>query len=402
MTVRKRGSIWHYQFQVDKTTYCGVLPTADTKTKARELEEEEKRKVRLGDRPISDDFKAFVDTVYLKYSKENKASYVHDKFRCEMLCDYFAGKAFKQITSMTVVRFIKDRLASKTCRDRPRSPVTVHKEVTLLSSIFLMAIRERVTTTNPCAEVPKTVRKLIKARKKRRCAMTHEKERLLFEKGLIGRKAHLRPIIRFNLDTGLRLGEATRLELDHINLNEKESKWFEIEGEAYEVPPGCFIVTKSKNGKPRVVPMNSRARAVAEQQINDATIGKYLFPSYKTEEMIKEVKKGLATACKDAGITYGLYERDGITFHTFRHWFSTKLEELGVSRVVRRDLLGHSSEDITDDYTHSTIEARRRAVELLCQTPDRELCRFSDEVWQKSGKRRSMRHDEVAKLLILW
>lgn len=382
MTVRKRGNAWHYQFQVDNTTYCGAFPTADTKTKAKELEEEEKRKVRFGDRPISDDFREFVKNVYLKYSKENKASYVHDKFRCEMLCAFFASKSFKQITAMTVVRFIKDRLASKTVRDRPRSPVTVHKEVTLLSSIFLMAIREKITTTNPCAEVPKTVRKLIKARKKRGCAMTHEKERLLFEKGLVGRNAHLRPIIRFDIDTGLRLSEITRLEVDHVNLCDTESKWFEIGGETYEVPPGCFIVAKTKNGQPRVIPMNKRARAVALQQISDVTITRYLFPSSKTKQMIKEVKKGLATACKDAGITYGLYEREGITFHTFRHWFSTKLEELGVSRVVRRDLLGHSPEDITDDYTHSTIEARRRAVELLCQTPIEHLV----EIPIKSGK----------------
>ncbi len=178
------------------------------------------------------------------------------------------------------------------------------------------------------------------------------------------------------------MGEATRLEVDHINLSDKQSKWFEIGGETYEGPPDCFIVTKSKNGEPRIIPMNSRARAVAERQINDATIEKYLFPSCKTGGMIKEVKKGLATACKEAGIKYGLYERDGITFHTFRHWFSTKLEELGVSRVVRRDLLGHSSEDITDDYTHSTIEARRRAVELLCQTPIENLANFQI----KSGK----------------
>ena len=69
-----------------------------------------------------------------------------------------------------------------------------------------------------------------------------------------------------------------------------------------------------------------------------------------------------------------------------------------MSRVVRRDLLGHSPEDITDDYTHSTIEARRRAVELLCQTPIEHLV----EIPIKSGKRRSVRNDGTAKLLILW
>ena len=57
-----------------------------------------------------------------------------------------------------------------------------------------------------------------------------------------------------------------------------------------------------------------------------------------------------------------------ITFHTLRHWFSTRLQDLGVSKTVRRDLSGHEPKDITDDYTHSTIEMRRRAVALLCQT----------------------------------
>ena len=50
--------------------------------------------------------------------------------------------------------------------------------------------------------------------------------------------------------------------------------------------------------------------------------------------------------------------------------------------TLRRDLLGHSPEDITDDYTHSTIESRRRAVELLCQTPIENLAEFQI----KSGK----------------
>jgi integrase len=82
--------------------------------------------------------------------------------------------------------------------------------------------------------------------------------------------------------------------------------------------------------------------------------------------MIKEVKKGFAGACKAARLKYGQYDLDGITFHTLCHRFNSKLEALGVSKTVRRDLLGHTPSDITDDYTHSTIEQRRQAVELLC------------------------------------
>jgi hypothetical protein len=46
-------------------------------------------------------------------------------------------------------------------------------------------------------------------------------------------------------------------------------------------------------------------------------------------------------------------------------------------QTVRRDLLGHEPKDITDDYTHSTIEIRRRAVNLLRQTLTQEVAKMT-------------------------
>jgi len=145
-----------------------------------------------------------------------------------------------------------------------------------------------------------------------------------------------------------------------------------------------------------VIPLNAEARAVASHQLSDATIRQFVFPSSKTKGQIKEVKKGLASACKQAGILYGQTVLGGITFHTFRHWFSSRLEDLGVSKTVRRDLLGHEPKDMTDDYTHSTIEMRRRAVSLLCQTSSENVLNFS----VKSGRRLKRADDGNAKLLI--
>lgn len=393
MTVRKRGDVFHYQFQFKGQTFCGTLPDVKTEADARQAEQDERAKVRLGLRPdakpVDDDFCKFVNEVYLKYSRENKASHVHDEFRCRMLTDYFEGKRFSEIKPLTVVAFMKHRLGTKIKRYRQRSkatrfrsPVTVHKEVTLLSEIFSMAIQEKRTTDNPCKQIPKAARKLIRPRSKRSCAMTTDKEVMLLSKGLTGRYAHLKPIVLFDLHTGLRLGELTRLERPHINL-EPDSKWFDVNGESFEVPQDCLIVIQTKNRKPRVIPLNASARAVAVHQLNDATVGQYFFPSSKKEgEHVKEVKKGMAGACKQAGIKYGQYEADGITFHTLRHWFNTKLEDMGVSKTVRRDLLGHEPRDVTDDYTHSTIEMRRRAVNLLCQTSGENVLNFE----RKSGK----------------
>ena len=168
--------------------------------------------------------------------------------------------------------------------------------------------------------------------------MTPEKEAMLFGNGLTGRYAHLRPLCLFDRNTELGFGELTRLERDHFNLD-TDSKWVEVDGVHHEVPRDCFIVVKSKNGKSRVIPLNDEARAVALHQLRDSTIGQFVFPSNKTKQQIKEVKKGFAGACRRAGIPYGLGVRGGITFHTLRHWFSSSLEDLGVSRTVRRDLL---------------------------------------------------------------
>ncbi len=392
MSVRKRGGVYHYQFQLKNRTYYGTFPDARSETEARKLERDEKARVLLGlrqeDNPIDGDFCTFVNDTYLKYATENKKSYKHDEFRCKVLTDYFAGKRFSDITMLDVVRFIKYRLSTKIKRHnqkseatKPRSPVTVHKEVSLLSSIFNMAIVEKAALENPCRHIPKTVRKTIRARNKRPCPMTADKEAVLFTKGLTGRYAHLRPLCLFDRNTGLRLGELTRLEREHFNLS-SDVKWVEVDSEHHEVPRDCFIVVRGKNGKARVIPLNAEARAVAVHQLNDATVGQFVFPSNKTKEQIKEVKKGFAGACKQAGIAYGQGVPGGITFHTLRHWFSTRLEDLGVSKTVRRDLLGHEPKDITDDYTHSTIEMRRRAVARLCQAWGDKLA--SPE--EKSGK----------------
>ena len=386
MSVRKRGKFWHYQFMIAGALHYGVLHDANSKKDAVALEEAEKVKVRRGDRqPASglDRFQVFVDDVYLKYAKENKVSWQHDEFRCRMWCQHFGAKRFSEITTMVIVGVIKQRLASKVKRHRQksaptrqRSAVTVHKEVTLLSSIFLMAMREKVATENPVAAIPKTIRKMMKARRRRPCPLDDQKESSLVEKGFVGRNAHLRPIVLFDLHTGLRLSEVERLERDHVNLG-SQSKLFEIDGEPVEVPHDCFVVVRSKNGRSRVIPLNAQSKAIVQHQLNDVTVGNYVFPSSRREgEMMKELKKGFASACKAAGLKYGLYESDGVTFHTLRHRFNSKLEGLGVTKAVRRDLMGHTPRDITDDYTHSTLDQRRRAVELLCHNESENVIEF--------------------------
>lgn len=84
-----------------------------------------------------------------------------------MLKVFFDGKRLDEITMMNVVRYVNERVDSTTVRgetlpdgkkvNRKRSPTTVNKEVTLLSSIFRMAKREKVATNNRCEDLPRSV-----------------------------------------------------------------------------------------------------------------------------------------------------------------------------------------------------------------------------------------------------
>ena len=122
--------------------------------------------------------------------------------------------------------------------------------------------------------------------------------------------------------------------------------------------PGELIVTQRKNGKSRTIPLTSEARRIAQLQMSDVTNWQFLFTSKRRGGAVAEIKTGFAGAVTDAGI-------EDFRFHDLRHTFATRLNEAGVDPVTRRDLLGHSTIEMSNDYTHSSLEGRRRAIQVL-------------------------------------
>ena len=50
--------------------------------------------------------------------------------------------------------------------------------------------------------------------------------------------------------------------------------------------------------------------------------------------------------------------RDRTCPKDLRHLFATSLQAAGVDPLIRRDLMGHTSLEMTGRYTHSTVETR--------------------------------------------
>lgn len=379
MYIRKRGQFYHFEFFVNGKRYAGAFngkngtQIAKDKNQARELAYQERRKVLDGsyrdemEREELKDFETFVDKVYLPFARENHSSVTHDEFRCKALKEQFQGKRFQEITMMMVVKFINQRLTSDTVRtevredgtvvSKKRSPTTVNKEVTLLSSIFRMAMREKVATANPCDELPKSVRAKIPARRRRNRRLSQAEESALFKVGFVGRREYIRPIAEVALCTGMRKGELLRLNGDDLNFG-CVSVTRVIKGEVWEIDPGWLLIEKTKRGTPRTIPMSQRVQTILKMLCEDATTSEYVFTSLKTESKITDMKKGFVSACRDAGIV-------NFTFHDLRHTWSSRAAEMGVPEHVRRDILGHSSSSMTGDYTHASPEEMERAMEAV-------------------------------------
>jgi integrase len=247
--------------------------------------------------------------------------------RTLILKDFFGGRRFDEITMMNVIGYINNRLASTTVRVDPvvggqkvyrqESPTTVNKELTLLSSIFRMAKKEKVATANPCEDVPRSVRKQFPARRRRNRYLSWNEEVKLFNSGLVGQREHLRPLVRLAIWTGLRRGELLRLEINHLNLS-KTPQSFTIKGERIVLEPNWLLIEKTKNGKPRCIPMSKSVRNTMQILCSDVTSDGYVFGNSATGTHVKDMKHGFRGACVAAGIA-------DLTFHDLRHTWSTLL-----------------------------------------------------------------------------
>ena len=70
------------------------------------------------------------------------------------------------------------------------------------------------------------------------------------------------------------------------------------------------------------------------------------------------MKEGFKSSLKRAGLK-------GITWHTFRHTFASRLVAKGVDLNAVKELLGHWTFTVTMRYAHTNQEPNARAVAAL-------------------------------------
>ena len=117
-----------------------------------------------------------------------------------------------------------------------KAPATVNRELSVLSKIFTVAVRNEKAETNPCQNVQR-----IALDNERVRYLTEDEEKRLFAS--MGDNEQLKSIVTVALHTGMRRGEIFNL------------KWFDLDFDR-----GVIQVRKTKTKLNRVVPMNARVR----------------------------------------------------------------------------------------------------------------------------------------------
>jgi integrase len=238
-------------------------------------------------------------------------------------------------------------------RDRRQSlglaPATVNLDVTILSAAFNSALRQGHVSVNPCLAIEP-----LKNKPQRKGVFTPEQVTALLKTA----KGDWRGLILLAFYTGQRL-------LDCANL-----RWRDVD-----------LVSDIKTIRFAVRKTGAEIVTVIHPALEDFLLSlptaksddEYIFPTLagrRASPLSKQFGELIALANIDRGVirkrtTYGGRSVSALSFHSLRHSFSSILANAGVSEERRMALVGHSTRDMQQKYTHHELERLRDAIALL-------------------------------------
>jgi integrase len=149
--------------------------------------------------------------------------------------------------------------------------------------------------------------------------------------------------------TGLRLTETVRLLRADLSTTNPDDAWLKVSH------------SKTKKGLGRRVPLPRIAVEALANHLAQASESPWLFPSLDDPRLpanISLIAGAVAKAAKLSGV-------QDVAPYDLRRTYITILEQVGVSRSVMRELVGHTSDTTTDIYVRPTDRDRRNALVLL-------------------------------------
>lgn len=244
------------------------------------------------------------------------------------------------------VRAVDDAMAERYAQHLARmSGNTYNKHLNALEAAWRAVGRSAGAGANPWAELPR----------RRQDAHTR---RILTPPEVDAIRAvaqgEWRALIEIGLRTGLRLGDACRLEWSAF----KRGGYLEVRtgktGAVVQLPSAGLLDALARAGAARPSGLGGPVlpEIAATYKRAPEVVCKHLARIFE--------RAGLTVRVKAAGWTRA---RADASYHSLRHTFVTRAIEAGVPAPIVRALVGHATAAMTDHYTHIGAEAVRRAFE---------------------------------------
>lgn len=255
-----------------------------------------------------------------------------------LLCQFLKSLSIcepKQITEKNVSDFFYFLRTVKKNERRRFNNQTVYHIICMVKSLFVFLTNANIIVNNPAEaihirpnyrQIPRDVlteSEIVKIRK------------VFSKNNFLSRRNHV--IFDFLYNTGLRVGEVSKLNLHDVDIYER-----------------LLYIKRTKSKKNRVIPLNKYIAHRLENYLLDVRPKfragiQHTDAFFLNRKAARITRDNITKMLKKAVVTAGIEKH--ITAHSLRHTFATHLLKNGASIRYISDLLGHEFLSTTEIYT---------------------------------------------------
>lgn len=256
-------------------------------------------------------------TEYLDTAKQTKKTWKKDQAQLNQVILPELGKY--RLNSITTRQIEKLHNGIK----QKRAPATANRYLALIKHMFNLAVKWGYIETSPAQNI-----KLFKENNERTSWLNDEQVKALFLACEADPNPYTGALFPFLLFTGARLGEALAARWDNMDL--ERAMWF---------------IPDAKSGRGRYVPLSDQA-ITQLKKLSRQSNNPHVFCGHVKSKSLVNATKPWRRVREAAGIP------EHFRIHDLRHTFASWGVSNGVDLYHIQALLGHSTAQMTQRYSH--------------------------------------------------
>lgn len=280
----------------------------------------------------------FINDGILEHHKSSKDTIRHLNYWKEHLKDYSLIYITTEMIGKERQTLINTPIKKGTQKQK-RSPATVNRYMSSLSTILTYAKKLKWIDENPCFNITK-----LKESPGRDRALTTKEAANLLLACQKSSSSYLYCIVLIAITTGARKSEILSLKWDDIDFENK-----------------IAYLKDTKNTHPRTIPLVDEIITELQKMHTLRNPHKPLVFASKTAFGKIDITKPWKKALKASGIT-------NFVFHSLRHSFATFAAKQGASSLELQTATGHRSLEMLQRYTHLEASLTRKFSKNISQT----------------------------------